>query len=439
MAKVSVIVPVYNVQKYLPQCMDSIIGQSLNDMEIICIDDGSTDSSSGILDHYAMEDSRVKVVHRKNSGYGAAINYGMAIAAGEYIGIVESDDYICHGMYENLYQLAIENNADIVKADYYEFQTDNSKEYRRYYKLTKNENYGHLLPAFKELAEFRYTHTWSGLYNAEYLRDHSIVHNESAGASYQDVGFWFQTLLYTERAFYVPEPYYMYRQDNAMSSSNSKEKLMAYQHEFDFIREKLMNYQKDDRQKLLEFCAGCELENNVRRLLNVSPQRRMDLCRIIKTEVKALTDRRELNADVISARLIKELFLIITAPELECSKVEKILQERALNDARIKQYKTVILYGAGKYALRMADYLSMEHMWNREIICAVSEKNNEGYDRTLPEKIVEIRNISDDLRDAAMLIICTKNGSRNYLEMSETAIKLGFRNIYKAEDFIDTD
>ena len=94
MPKVSVIIPVYNVEKYLRQCLDSVINQTLKDIEIICVDDGSTDNCPNILDEYAAKDARIKIIHKKNEGYGKAMNVGISHASGEYIGIVEPDDYI---------------------------------------------------------------------------------------------------------------------------------------------------------------------------------------------------------------------------------------------------------------------------------------------------------------------------------------------------------
>ena len=101
--KVSVIVPVYNVKKYLPQCLDSIINQTLKDIEIICVNDGSTDGSDKVLEEYAKKDSRIKVVNRPNGGLSAARNTGMPYATGKYIGFVDSDDYIEPTMYEWMY------------------------------------------------------------------------------------------------------------------------------------------------------------------------------------------------------------------------------------------------------------------------------------------------------------------------------------------------
>lgn len=95
MAKVSVIIPVYNVEPYLKQCMDSVVGQTLKDIEIICVDDGSTDGSLDILKEYATEDSRIQIIEQKNAGAGAARNNGMRHATGKYLSFLDSDDFLC--------------------------------------------------------------------------------------------------------------------------------------------------------------------------------------------------------------------------------------------------------------------------------------------------------------------------------------------------------
>ena len=98
-AKVSNLVPIYNVEKYLHECIDSILNQTLQDIEIILINDGSTDNSPAICEEYAKKDKRVKVINTANSGYGHSMNMGLDTASGEYIGNVESDDYIRPDMY----------------------------------------------------------------------------------------------------------------------------------------------------------------------------------------------------------------------------------------------------------------------------------------------------------------------------------------------------
>lgn len=117
--KISVIVPVYNVEKYLIRCVDSILGQTYKNLEIILVNDGSTDESGKMCDRYAKENENIKVVHRKNGGLAAARNSGLDIATGDYIAFVDSDDWIDSDMYEWMLSLATENNADIVRCGYY--------------------------------------------------------------------------------------------------------------------------------------------------------------------------------------------------------------------------------------------------------------------------------------------------------------------------------
>lgn len=119
MSKISVIVPVYNVEKYLRKCVDSIITQTFEDLEIILVDDGSKDSSGKICDEYAAKDERIIVIHKENGGLSSARNAGIEKAQSSYLGFVDSDDYIAENMYEKLYNMTISNDADLVMCDLY--------------------------------------------------------------------------------------------------------------------------------------------------------------------------------------------------------------------------------------------------------------------------------------------------------------------------------
>lgn len=112
---ISIIVPVYNVEQYLPKCLDSILSQTFSDIEVITVDDGSPDSCGKILDEYAKKDERIKVIHKENGGVSSARNAGLDVAVGEYIGFVDPDDTIFPDMYEHLYNEAVEGNYDIVQ------------------------------------------------------------------------------------------------------------------------------------------------------------------------------------------------------------------------------------------------------------------------------------------------------------------------------------
>ena len=126
--KVSILVPCYNVEKYLPQCLDSIVNQTLKDIEIIAINDGSTDSTLDIIKQYAKKDKRFVIIDKKNEGYGKSMNRGLDAATGEYIGIVESDDWVEPDAFETLYNMAKLNDADIAKADFVFFDNDTGTE-----------------------------------------------------------------------------------------------------------------------------------------------------------------------------------------------------------------------------------------------------------------------------------------------------------------------
>lgn len=119
MTKVSVVIPVYNGERYLEQCISSVLSQTLYDIEIICVDDGSTDKSGLILDVYAQRDNRIKVIHKENGGSVSARNAGVDVASGKYIGFVDSDDWIEPEMYEKLYWFAETYHVDLVTSGYY--------------------------------------------------------------------------------------------------------------------------------------------------------------------------------------------------------------------------------------------------------------------------------------------------------------------------------
>lgn len=124
----SIIVPVYNVEKYLKTCINSLLEQKLDAYEIILVDDGSTDSSGGICDEYAKKHEKIQVIHKKNDGLSSARNTGIENAVGKYIGFVDSDDYIMPEMYKNLIEVAKMCNAQMVMSRYFCFENQSDLE-----------------------------------------------------------------------------------------------------------------------------------------------------------------------------------------------------------------------------------------------------------------------------------------------------------------------
>lgn len=235
--KISVIVPVYNNMQYLHECLDSIINQSLKEIEIICVNDGSTDESLQILLKYAEKDERVKVIDKENAGYGHSMNIGTDMASGDYIGIVESDDYIEHNMYETLYDAAVKNEADVVKSNFNRFVGTPDQRKFFFNKIAyKDSNYGTLIDPSTRPDVFDFVmNTWSGIYRREFLMKNMIRYNESPGASFQDNGFFFQTTMYTHRFYLVNQTFYNNRRDNENSSVMSTGKINCMKEEYDRI------------------------------------------------------------------------------------------------------------------------------------------------------------------------------------------------------------
>ena len=161
MVKVSIIVPVFNVEQFLGKCLDSLVNQTLKDIEIICVNDGSTDNSLEILNNYAKQDLRIKIINKKNSGLSTARNTGMKIAQGKYIGFVDSDDWVDLDFYEKLYNSAIKNNADIAVSEIYEVHW-NRKFYKQ--KFEKEKCIENIEEKFYTLNIPEYSYVWNKIY-----------------------------------------------------------------------------------------------------------------------------------------------------------------------------------------------------------------------------------------------------------------------------------
>lgn len=231
MPKVSVLVPIYNVERYLPRCLDSLAAQTLKDMEIIAVNDGSTDSSGEILDRYAAKDSRFRVIHKQNTGYGHTMNTAMDHATGEYIGILESDDYAEPDMFAALYEAAKQNDADIAKSNYWEFTKEGADVLIN--SMGKFADGAVFVPCDRWQVFFCPAAIWSALYRREFLAKNRLRFSETPGASYQDTAFHFKALSCAERMTAVDTAFVHYRTDRVNSSLNNKEKVYCVCGEFE--------------------------------------------------------------------------------------------------------------------------------------------------------------------------------------------------------------
>ena len=216
MELISVIVPVYKVEKYLHKCIDSILAQTYTNLEIILVDDGSPDNCGRICDEYALKDSRIKVIHQKNGGLSAARNAGLDIATGEYIGFVDSDDYIAPDMYEKLYEALIKAKAEIAICNF--AFVDSSYRLINEESPVKNEvlNNNGIFEKFTEKYYWYYVTVWNRLYKAglfSNLRFEIGKTNEDEFIAHK-IFCQCNTVVVTEDTFY----YYLKREDSIMGS-----------------------------------------------------------------------------------------------------------------------------------------------------------------------------------------------------------------------------
>ena len=239
--KVSVIVPIYNVEKYLRQCLDSIVGQTMRDIEIILVNDGSTDDSPAIIEEYAKKDPRIKVIDKANGEYGKACNDGIDAATGEYIGLVESDDWIEPDMYETLYKIAKTHDLDVVKCSFY-FYDAKKREDTDICKLPEPDVEQFITPRRRPIIFMAWPSVWSAIYRRDFLNEKKIRFLESPGASYQDTAFNFKIWAMANTAYLTRRPLIHYRTGHESQSLKSTEKVFAVCDEFKEIERFMADY-----------------------------------------------------------------------------------------------------------------------------------------------------------------------------------------------------
>ena len=219
MPKISIIVPVYNVEKYLERCIDSILNQTFKDIEIILIDDGSTDKSGLICDMYAKKDERIIVIHKVNGGQSEARNLGIEMAKGEFIGFVDGDDEIESDMYDVLYNIVIENNADISTGRTLLIKDGNELKQELTNKIRIYSN--------KEAIEVTYNGGLSGYSPCNKLYKHSLFEKNKfpKGRIYEDASVLYKLYMNSKKIVFIDKYIYTYiRREGSTTNSPFSEK-----------------------------------------------------------------------------------------------------------------------------------------------------------------------------------------------------------------------
>ncbi|MBR5296019.1 MAG: glycosyltransferase family 2 protein, partial [Clostridia bacterium] len=239
--KVSIIVPVYNVEKYLERCLDSLRNQSLKEIEIILVDDSSPDACPALCDEAAEKDSRIKVIHKANAGAGMARNSALEIATGEYIGFVDSDDFVDKDMYRVLYEKAKESESDLVLSgvlfvDGNMFQKEGEVLCKTYFeKDTLFETQEELnllrmgivgaLPDAESDSEYGMS-IWKNLFRTAIIKENHLSFRSEREIFSEDGMFMVDFVSHIKKALGIPEAFYNYcRNGDSLSKSYKKDRL----------------------------------------------------------------------------------------------------------------------------------------------------------------------------------------------------------------------
>ncbi len=447
MPDISVIVPVYNVEWYLEECLDSLVSQTCRNIEFICLDDGSTDRSPQILERYAGRDKRIRVIHKENEGYGKTMNKGLELAASPWIGIVESDDFIRADMFEKLYAAAAGSQADIIKCNFYKYKTREGKdtEYSREYPEYLFE---------KEICPLRHpeiydahSSIWAGIYRKDFLDKNGIRFRETPGASYQDISFHFRVLSDAGKIKLIKDALLYYRSDNPASSVYNPDKIHCVAGEMQAIEEYIKSQPQKKQDCLWPVFTRKKFYDYRWNYMRMNPQSQYAFLKQMRKEFKMDYEQgRFENLRWIHDYNRDELLEIINDPFSFYVRTEN----RKYADERLQLVKTVkksiylkgllqeireaertVIYGAGVRGKKVARRLLDHGVPVQSLVFAVTH--------TGPEREIEgirVKEIENLVCGEAFIIVAVKEDTQP--EMLGNLQRLGFENMILAdEEFMD--
>ena len=375
--KVSVILPSLNVADYIEECMDSVVHQSLQELEIICVDAGSTDGTKEILDRYAREDPRITILHSSKKSYGCQINRGLDYASGEYVAVLETDDWIEPEMYRYLYENGAPEELDYVASDFdLLYQLQNGKDYlirQRLFHGSRQDWYGRILDS-DEIATLRASDyvLWKGIYNREFLNSHHIRLHPSPGAAFQDMGFLQQVKTYAMGAKYFDKSFYRYRQDRKEASSKGLEGLGYYENEFLWIKDelRLCQFLNNIHRKYYYFTMSISFITKYDQILvrlkgDWQDQRLFGPYKWFRQQVSEAVNNNLLDESMYGGELWEKLMLLLASQKAYSQMV--VDREKKKGDclqALLKRIKNrpVIVFGCGIRGERLMFYCDSNHI-----------------------------------------------------------------------------
>lgn len=431
MPKVSVIMPCLNMVKYISQCLDTVICQTLTDIEILLVDAGSTDGTIGVLQEYAKKDSRIHILHSDKKSYGYQMNLGISSAKGEYIGIVETDDMIQLDMFEVLYKKAIDTTADYVKGTSKGFYlwTDGREWHFPIIPCKDLQTKSEDITSPKDTPSlFLYDNfLWNGIYHRELLQ--KIRFNETPGAAFQDIGVLFQTISTASKGLYLNHLVYHYRQDNMDASSYNKKSLfyteVEYQHTEQFLQGLSVEWKKVYYLKM----AGLTRDRfYVMAGSGEFWEESYESIEELRKRLQYAVEQKFICAEdcnVWQEELWQDLCMFLESPELLYQNFRKKYEDK-LNGLKklfqiIKRQSKVYLFGATKQAQFLHVVLAQ---WGMKNIAGYCDNNKELQGKEIQgKKICSPEKAVDENQQTYYVII----SMRHWNEMKNQLLQLGVK------------
>ena len=361
---VSVIMPSLNVVKYIDECIQSVLNQSLKEIEIICVDAGSTDGTYERLKEYETNDSRVRVILSDKRSYGYQVNLGIKESNAKYIGIVETDDYVDENMFDILYNRAEDNNLDFVKADFtflYDFDGYYLYKPAKLFDENTNKFYNKVIqPLDCTYLYFHDFNVWKGIYNREFLIENDVMFNESAGASFQDIGFQQLLLYYAKRCMYIPEKLYYYRFGHMTNSSVSPKLLQFVKQEFEHLLDNKLNGMTGRKIELIYQKMGLDLwsQYNVLIDLNGSGVKKEDVDQCyqwIKQKLFIALNNGIVKSIDMNQTTWKQITFLLDDKEAYTDKYLAMIQAKT-DRIKSKLGKINVIWGCGVYGMEALNF-----------------------------------------------------------------------------------
>lgn len=250
---ISIIVPIYNVEKYLPKCIESILNQTFKEFELILVDDGSPDNSGSICDEYSKKDERIKVIHKENGGVSSARNVGLDSTLGEYIGFVDPDDYIDKYMYQKMIEMCIIQNADVSICKFArEINGQRNKDKEEFY-IRELDNVNGLRECFKGIL---YRHS---LCNKLFKKKCFEGIRFPEGRIHEDLSTTYRLLANANKSIYINYQGYIYikRENSILTSTYSEKRLQAFDGWNEILDYMLYKYPKLENEVIAAFTYAC--------------------------------------------------------------------------------------------------------------------------------------------------------------------------------------